>query len=212
MVWICIYLRIDDEKRGFAPVMEEIEQRILDAAMNVFFEKGYDGATTRKIAEKAGVNEVTLFRRFQSKENILLAVIAERHEAVLRALDSILLIENGTRLADCLRSLGHELTQFINERVGWIVLLIREGRRWPELQEALSSIPKAIVERLVSYFEQEMQLGNMRKVDARTAALTFVSHVFYIGLAGTLFEEMSGDTEKEFDGFIDILIKGVSKP
>ena len=192
--------------------MEEIEQRILDAAMNVFSEKGYDGATTKKIAEKAGVNEVTLFRRFQSKENILQAMIAGRREAVLRALDSVLLIEDGAKLANCLRNLGRELTQFINERVDWIVLLLREGRRWPELQEVLSSIPKAIVERLVRYFEQEMRLGNMRKVNPRTAALAFVSHIFYIGLSGALYQEISGDAEKEFEEFIDILIKGVSEP
>ena len=46
-------------------------ERILDAARKVFAEHGSTGATTRRIAEEAGVNEVTLFRQFGSKENLL---------------------------------------------------------------------------------------------------------------------------------------------
>src|ERR1700757_4369152 len=50
-------------------------QRLLDAAARVFARDGLDGATTRAIAREARVNEVTLFRLFQSKENLLAAVV-----------------------------------------------------------------------------------------------------------------------------------------
>jgi len=49
----------------------EIRERILDAAIRVFAETGYRGATTRRIAQLADVNEVTLFRNFGSKEELL---------------------------------------------------------------------------------------------------------------------------------------------
>jgi AcrR family transcriptional regulator len=43
-------------------------ERILDAGLRTFAEKGFTGATTKEISMKAGVNEVTLFRHFGSKE------------------------------------------------------------------------------------------------------------------------------------------------
>lgn len=46
-------------------------ERILEAAREVFAQHGSVGATTRRIAEVAGVNEVTLFRHFGSKEALL---------------------------------------------------------------------------------------------------------------------------------------------
>jgi AcrR family transcriptional regulator len=55
------------------------EDRILDAALGVFAEVGFRGATTRRIAEVAGVNEVTLFRRFRTKEELLLAAMRRDH-------------------------------------------------------------------------------------------------------------------------------------
>jgi AcrR family transcriptional regulator len=51
------------------------DDRILSAALEVFLEEGPRAATTRRIATLAGVNEVTLFRRFGTKEDLLLAAM-----------------------------------------------------------------------------------------------------------------------------------------
>jgi AcrR family transcriptional regulator len=46
-------------------------EKLLEAAMRVFAESGFRGATTRRIADEAGVNEVTLFRLFKSKTALI---------------------------------------------------------------------------------------------------------------------------------------------
>jgi AcrR family transcriptional regulator len=51
-------------------------QRILESAAEVFARDGIIGATTREIARSAGVNEVTLFRHFHNKQELLRAVIS----------------------------------------------------------------------------------------------------------------------------------------
>ncbi|MFT0814594.1 TetR/AcrR family transcriptional regulator [Synechococcus sp. OH20] len=52
-------------------------QRLLDAARELFVRQGITQTTTRQIADLAGVNEVTLFRHFGSKQGLLLAVFGE---------------------------------------------------------------------------------------------------------------------------------------
>lgn len=52
-----------------------IREQVLQAAVRVYAEVGYRGATTRRIASEAGVNEITLFRHFGSKDALL-------HEAI----------------------------------------------------------------------------------------------------------------------------------
>lgn len=49
----------------------EIRDKLLQAALRVFEESGSRGATTRRIAAEAGVNEITLFRHFGSKAALL---------------------------------------------------------------------------------------------------------------------------------------------
>ncbi len=53
----------------------EMRARLLNAAARVFAETGYRGATTRRIAQEAGVNEVTLFRHFGSKADLVQAAL-----------------------------------------------------------------------------------------------------------------------------------------
>jgi len=65
--------------------MKETSQRILDAALRVFGRDGVSGATTREIARVAKVNEVTLFRYFKSKNELLRQVVmqsSKRYEQV----------------------------------------------------------------------------------------------------------------------------------
>lgn len=52
-------------------------QKLLRAAARVFGEHGFRGATTRRIAEQAGVNEVTLFRLFGSKSALIAEAVRE---------------------------------------------------------------------------------------------------------------------------------------
>ncbi len=51
---------------------EDREKELLQAALNVFIEKGYKGTTTAEIAKKADISEVTLFRYFKSKDEIFI--------------------------------------------------------------------------------------------------------------------------------------------
>jgi AcrR family transcriptional regulator len=58
-------------------MIDDHRHRILQAAARVYTQHGWRGATTRRIAEEAGVNEVTLFRHFGSKDALLEQMMRE---------------------------------------------------------------------------------------------------------------------------------------
>ena len=49
--------------------------KLLKAALDIFSKEGYDAATTRSIAKKAGVNESLIHRYFGSKSGLFVALI-----------------------------------------------------------------------------------------------------------------------------------------
>ncbi|HEU4563623.1 MAG TPA: helix-turn-helix domain-containing protein [Gemmatimonadaceae bacterium] len=53
----------------------DVRDKLLNAAARVYAEVGYRGATTRRIAQEAGVNEITLFRHFGSKDALLVEAL-----------------------------------------------------------------------------------------------------------------------------------------
>ena len=54
-------------------MFDETQIKIIDATMTIIVEKGYSGTTTKNIAKLAGVNECTIFRKFDGKKEIILA-------------------------------------------------------------------------------------------------------------------------------------------
>jgi len=59
----------------------ERRESLLDAALHVFLEKGYAGASTREIAAAAGVTEAIIYRHFSGKRELLLTLLRERSPA-----------------------------------------------------------------------------------------------------------------------------------
>jgi AcrR family transcriptional regulator len=60
----------------FATFVEGRRGEILDAALGVFAEKGYEAGTVRDIAARVGVSEPALYRHFPSKEAVLIEIVS----------------------------------------------------------------------------------------------------------------------------------------
>jgi AcrR family transcriptional regulator len=66
---------LEDSSKGKFEKGYETQLRILEAARDVFAEKGFDGARTDEIAKRAGVNKALIYYYFDSKEKLLKAMI-----------------------------------------------------------------------------------------------------------------------------------------
>jgi AcrR family transcriptional regulator len=64
----------------------DVREKIITAAMTAYAESGFQGATTRRVAEIAGVNEVTIFRNFGSKAALM-------DEALFRRVAALKLVD-----------------------------------------------------------------------------------------------------------------------
>jgi AcrR family transcriptional regulator len=58
----------------------DTRERILDVALDLFTEQGYDGTSLRQIAEQLGVTKAALYYHFESKEDILRALHMRLHD------------------------------------------------------------------------------------------------------------------------------------
>jgi AcrR family transcriptional regulator len=63
------------ERRPGRPRSEQAEQAIIDAALELFGERGVDGVCVEAVAARAGVGKATIYRRWSSKEDLLLAAL-----------------------------------------------------------------------------------------------------------------------------------------
>jgi TetR/AcrR family transcriptional regulator len=70
-------------------IQAENEERILDAALEIFSSYGFRGATVDQIAAVAGMTKPNLLYYFRRKKDIYLAVLNRTHEMWLRPLEAL---------------------------------------------------------------------------------------------------------------------------
>ena len=128
---------------------------MFDAALAVLAERGYAGATTRRIAEAAGINEVTLFRRFGDKRQLILAAI---HADISRLADNGL-TTTGDIEADLIRVVEY-YSDIYQHRNGLVGTLLLEGARNPNVA-ALIKEPLGAMSRLAEIFAGYQRAGQM---------------------------------------------------
>lgn len=113
--------------------------KLLQAAMLVFAETGYAGATTRAIAGRAGVNEVTLFRHFGSKADLMTEALASQISKLLPQFD----VAAGDLEQDLVR-LVTAYQQLVSTHARFIVTVLSDLPRFPELKGA-AEMPRRLL-------------------------------------------------------------------
>ena len=186
------------------------QEKIFPAALALFAEQGYKATTTKAIAEKAGVNEVTLFRKYSNKENLFMELIKAEAEDKLKIVSNEL--EPTGDLVEDLTQVGMWMNLNMYENSALLKILIVEVGSQPEIFEILGRIPFLAIDRLSSFLEASKKLGYVRAdVDTDLAALIFFSFMFRSLVAKAfigkdVFIEMSEETIR---GLADLTVNGI---
>lgn len=159
---------------------EPTRQQILDAAARVWSEAGFRGATTRRIADVAGVNEVTLFRLFGDKASL----IAEAVRATAAARDVVPLPEVPVDPQAELTAWAKAHHRFTVEHRGLVRTAMAEMHERPECAEPTKAHPESTHRDLSAYVERLAQHRFIASAaDAKAAASM---------LQGALFADAMG--------------------
>ena len=151
-------------------------QKLLEAAARVFAEYGFRGATTRRIAEAAGVNEVTLFRLFGSK-SALIAEALRAHAPGVPA--SCALPETPRRPLAELTRWSQAQMQHLRDNRSLITKTLAEMNEHPEMEPCMSEGRDCAYHELVSYARALRSTGaTITEAEARAAASMMLSAIF----------------------------------
>jgi AcrR family transcriptional regulator len=191
---------------------DDTRQRILQAAAQVFAQKGYARATTRALAAAAGVNEVTLFRHFGSKQGLFSAIIEAYAGPALATTISAQL--SGDYRQDLL-VMGEHVLNTLLERREAMRLMLCEAEQFPEVRQAMAQNPRQLRQALAGYLRRQMAQGRVRPLHAEAAAQAFWGMFFAYTVSLWLLDEPLDpelSTKELVTQFVDIFVKGTSAP
>ena len=130
---------------------EHVRQTVLAAAFDELVANGFDGATVAGVAKRSGVHETTVYRRWTTRENLLVAALLERSADAVPAPDT-------GSIRDDLLAILREVLAYVGSPAGTAILraamlpvddTYTEARKgfWAQRIDALTPVVARGVER-----------------------------------------------------------------
>ncbi len=163
-------------------------QQLLSVALDLFAQKGYEGTTTREIAESAGVTEAIIYRHFPNKEELYWAVIEQQCRVCTarQRLDHKLQSHDDDLSA--FTALAAEMIANREKDYRFSRLLMFAALERHELSERFFRLYIAdYYEALMAHIQQRIDEGKFRMMDAELAARGFTGMVIYHSMVQQLF-------------------------
>lgn len=183
------------EKTNKRMTREERRKQILESALKVFIEKGYNGSTTLDIAKKADISEVTLFRYFDSKKQMFMEAI---EPILITSLKESLVESQGLEPMEKLEYILKNRIKFISQHNKVIKLILMESQVNPEVAD----------------FDFIKQITSMLKDSIRDTDIDLEDEDFSIRLMmGSIlsFLYLPKIKDIEIDSYVEKLIDTITK-
>jgi len=192
----------------------DTKERLLGATMKLVSEKGYLGATTREIAQEAGVSEITLFRHFGSKEKLFVGMLGQYtflpHLKELRPrLDEL-------PYEEALYIVATQFLLMLKERKSFIKIMFSEVNHYPgKIRKVYNNTIDETRATLADYFMSLQKKRMLRNVSPEASARTFLSMLVAYFRSEEIMRGLDitkkGKMDREVREIVDIFVHGTLK-
>ncbi|MGN4422828.1 TetR/AcrR family transcriptional regulator [Bacillus cereus group sp. MYBK30-1] len=195
----------------------ERQMRILEAAVDMFGEKGYAATSTNEIAKRAGVAEGTIFRYYKTKKDLLLAVVMPTLTKFaapffVQAFAKEIFKTNYESYEGLLRVVINNRFEFAKKHFPMIKILIQEVPFQPELKSEIQQLVETELlsnfKKLIVKFQED---GEIIEIPPSSVLRLTLSAV--LGLLLTRFlllPEEKWEDEVEIENTIQFILYGLT--
>ncbi len=191
----------------------ETQTRILKAARKLFARRGFDGTTTRDLAQEAGVAEGTLFRHFENKKAILIEVATQGWIEILTDLLTEL-SEMGSYKA--IAQVMRRRMLNLHQNADLLKVCFLEAQFHPDLRDRIQTeVIVKMTDVAEAFFQTAMDQGIYRRMNPRLVAQVFLGMFTVAGFSrDTIMPDNASpqETLEMAEGMADIFLNGVLPP
>jgi AcrR family transcriptional regulator len=163
-------------------------EQILDVATPLFARRGYQGTTTKQIAERARINEALIFRHFPSKEELYWAVIQRKIEAAAPHAQLLEKLQLCAEDVELFTLLGNDiLKRRANDQTLSRLLLFSALESHKLSNRFFRTYMADYYDVLARFIRERISRGTFRKVEPLLAARGFLGMIIYYSWVQELF-------------------------
>lgn len=189
---------------------ENTEEKIIRATFNIVQKEGVQKATTKKIAAEAGVNEVTIFRKFENKKNLIEATKDYYMTKLLSRLEETFDYDEDESIEDYLKHCFHGILDFSQEDISIVRVAMQEITGETDKKLLISHITDTIINKIEEFFKLQLEKSVIKNVNSKAISVMCFSIIFQSTILWQIYGN-NADIESDIfaDDYLDIIFNGI---
>lgn len=165
------------ERKRLQPELRR--RQILEAAVRLFYEAGFEGASLRDLSAKVGINKATIYHYFESKEDILFDLVHRVGQELLEGVREA--FRKGGEPLEVLEAMIRFQIGYVEHHVEEIKVLVEEKKSLrADLQQASRETEAEILQLYKEALERCQAVGSVRPLHSTTAAFGILGQINWL--------------------------------
>jgi AcrR family transcriptional regulator len=189
--------------------IDNTSEKIIKASLIVLKKEGFTKATTKKIAAEAGVNEITIFRKFENKKNLIDATKEYHLKNILEKLDDIFDFSEDEDIEEFLRISFFGILNLEEDDFNIIRIAMEEVRDVDD-EFLISKITDTILNKLENFFQLQKDKGLIKDINTKSLSVMCYSSLFQSVILWKIYDKSLGfETNYYVDDLLKIFLEGI---
>lgn len=189
--------------------IDNTSEKIIKASLIVLKKEGFTKATTKKIAAEAGVNEITIFRKFENKKNLIDATKEYHLKNILEKLDDIFDFSEDEDIEEFLRISFFGILNLEEDDFNIIRIAMEEVRDVDD-EFLISKITDTILNKLEDFFQLQKDKGLIKDINTKSLSVMCYSSLFQSVILWKIYDKSLGfETNYYVDDLLKIFLEGI---
>lgn len=190
--------------------LDKTSEKIIQATLRVIQKEGIVKATTKKIAAEAGFNELTIFRKFDTKNNLIEATKEYYLEILTAKLEEIFYFDEDESIEEYLKISFYGLLNLETDDFAILRVAMEEVRNIPEDKLLISEITDLILDKLEEFFELQKEKDVIKDINTKSLSVMCYSTLFQSVILWKIYNKSLGfETNPYVDDLLKIILEGI---
>lgn len=191
--------------------LDSTGEKIVKATFKLLQKDGITKATTKKIAGEAGVNEITVFRKFENKKNLIEITKNYYLDSLMNQLEEIFEFYEDETIEEYLKICFYGILNLSDDDFSILKVAMEEVRDIPDQKPLISDVTELIINKLEEFFQLQLDKGVIRDIKPRSLSVLSFNALFQSVILWKVYNINLGfETNQYVDDLLNIIFEGIN--
>lgn len=191
--------------------LDNTEEKLVRSAFQILQKEGVAKTTVKRVADGAGFNEVTVMRRFGTKDNLIQTTKDYYMQSLLCKLENNFSFDGDEEIEEYLKSCFYGILDFTEDDFSIVKVAVQEVDDTPDKKRLIAQITDTIIDKMEAFFKLQLEKGEIKDVNPKALSIMCFGIIFQSLILWQIYGNSEIGPDFYAEDLLNIIFNGIKR-